>query len=36
MLVFFWIFDYVRKVLTYFENLSQPDEPVGKLDQAVR
>ena len=29
----FWIPDSVRKVMKFFENFSQPDEPVEKLDQ---
>ena len=32
---FFWIFDSMRKILTNFENCSQPDEPVGKQDQLI-
>ena len=32
---FFWIPYYVRKILKFFENFSQPDEPVGKPDQPV-
>ena len=30
-----WIPDFVRKVLTIFEIFSQPDGPVGKLNQQV-
>ena len=33
--VFFWIYDYVRKVLEKFENFSQPAVPVRKLDLPV-
>ena len=33
--LFFSILDYVRKIMTNFENYSQPDEPVGKPDQPV-
>ena len=33
--LFFEIPDSVRKVLTNFENFSQPDGPVGKPDQPV-
>ena len=33
--LFFWIPDSLRKVLTNFESLSQPDELVGKPDQPV-
>ena len=33
--LFFWILDSVRKVLTSFEIFSQPDGPVGKLNQPV-
>ena len=33
---FFWIFFFsVKKIMTNFEIYSQPDEPVGKLDQLV-
>ena len=31
----FYFVDYVRKIMTKFENYSQPDEPVGKPDQLV-
>ena len=33
--LFFWILDYVRKVLENFENFSQPDVLVGKPDLPV-
>ena len=33
--LFFWIPDSLRKVLTNFESLSQPDELVGKPDHPV-
>ena len=33
--LFFWITDSLRKVLTNFESLSQPDGLVGKPDQPV-
>ena len=33
--LFFWIPDFVRKILKFFENCSQLDELVGKLDQLV-
>ena len=33
--LFFWITESLRKVLTNFESLSQPDELVGKPDQRV-
>ena len=32
---FFLISNSVRKILTNFENCSQPNEPVGKPDQPV-
>ena len=32
---FFWILDSMRKILTNFENWSQPDELVGKSNQQV-
>ena len=32
---FFWIPDYVRKVLENFENFSQPDVQVGKSNLPV-
>ena len=34
-LFFFWILDSLRKVMTNFESLYQPDELVGKPDQPV-
>ena len=33
--LFFWIPDFVRKILKFFENCSQLGELVGKLDQLV-
>ena len=33
--LFFWIYDYVRKVLENFENFSQLAVPVGKPDLSV-
>ena len=33
--LFFWIPDSLRKVMTSFESLSQPDDLVGKSDQPV-
>ena len=33
--LFFWISDSIRKVLKFFENFSQPEEPVEKPDQHV-
>ena len=33
--LFFWIPHSIRNVLTKFKNCSQPDQPVGELDQPV-
>ena len=35
LICFFWILDCYRKVLKYFESLSQPAELVRRLDQPV-
>ena len=35
LFIFFWIHDFVRKILNNFEKFSQPAESVGKSDSPV-